>query len=105
MTWRRNWEGRDRDIEVQRFPLQANHLCSDRDLGAGQGQKRGECTFTGNIVRRRHAVRGAGTSGKGWWVAGAGDVQVGGNSHQERTWGAVEKQEGFNNEQIRMGRG
>ena len=33
-------------------------------------------TVTGNGGRRRHAARGAVTSGRGWWVAGAGNVQV-----------------------------
>ena len=42
-----------------------------------------------NSSRLRHAARGAGISGVGWRAAaGAGDVQVGGASHQERRWGA-----------------
>ena len=35
-------------------------------------------------------ARGAGTSGRSWWVGGAGDVQVGRTLHQERRWGAGE---------------
>ena len=45
----------------------------------------------GNVGRRRHVVRGAGTSVRGWQVAGTGDAQVGGASHQERRWVAGEK--------------
>ena len=32
-------------------------------------------------------MRGAGTSGRGWQEAGAGDVQVDGDLHRERRWG------------------
>ena len=53
-------------------------------LGAGQGRQRGEQTNTGNGGRRRHAEQGAGKSGGGCWVSGAGDVQVGGALHWER---------------------
>ena len=48
--------------------------------------KGGGCTVTGNGDRRRHAARGAYTSGGGWQVAGAGNVQVGGTSRKERMW-------------------
>ena len=61
---------------------------ADRDLGAGQGRKRGERTGTGNGNRIKHAARGAETSGGGWHVLGTGDVKVGGDSHQKRRWGA-----------------
>ena len=49
-------------------------------------------TVTGNIDRRRHAAQGAGTSGGGCQVAGAGDVQGGGALHRERRWVAGEKE-------------
>ena len=56
-------------------------------MGAGRGQKGGGGeTGTVNGRRRRHAARGAGTSGGGWQVVDTGDVQVGGASHQERKW-------------------
>ena len=38
----------------------------------------------------RHVLRGIGTSGGKWRVVGAGPVHVGGASHRERRWGAVE---------------
>ena len=43
-----------------------------------------------NGSRHRHAVQGAGMSGRGWRVVGAGDVQVGGALHWERRRGAGE---------------
>ena len=51
------------------------------------GQKMGGGrTFVGHGCRRRHAVWGAEKSGGGWQVAGAGNIQVDGASHQERRW-------------------
>ena len=43
-------------------------------------------TVTVHVGRRMHMAWGAETSGRGWRVAGAGDVQVGGALHQERRW-------------------
>ena len=87
---RRNQGGRGRDTDTRRDPQRENPPRYDKDLGAGRGPQRGERTGTGNGDRRRHAGRGAGTSGRGWQVAGAGDAQVGGVFHQERRWGAGE---------------
>ena len=42
----------------------------------------------GHSDRYRHTAQGAETSGGGWWVSGAGDVQVGGAVIQESRWGA-----------------
>ena len=71
----------------------------DRDLGAGQGRKRGERTGTWNGGRRRHVAQGAGTSSGGWQMASAGDVQVGDASHQKLRWGA-----GVNKRALKMNR-
>ena len=57
-------------------------------MGAGRGQQNRDRTSTRNGDRRRHAARGTRKSGGACQVAGAGDVQVGGASHQERRWGA-----------------
>ena len=80
---------------MQRDPPRVKLPGADRDLGAGQGRQRGDHTITGNGGRCRHTTWGAGKSGGGWWMAGAGNVQVGGASHQERMWGAGEEQEGL----------
>ena len=77
---------------------------SDRDLGVGRGQQRGELTIMGNGGRCRHVAQGAGAISGGWRVAGACDVQVGGALHLERRWGVGEKLEGFEDERLRMGR-
>ena len=50
-------------------------------------------TVTVNSARRSHAAQGAETSHVGWRVAGVGDVQVVGASHQERRWGEVSNRE------------
>ena len=50
-------------------------------------------TVTVNSARRSHAAQGAETSHVGWRVAGVGDVQVVGDSHQERRWGEVANRE------------
>ena len=81
--------GQVRDTEVWRDPQWANPPVPDRGLGAGWGRKRGERTGTGNGDRLRHTERGTGTSGRGWQVAGAGGIQVGGALHRERRWVAV----------------
>ena len=39
-----------------------------------------------NGGRCRHAERGVETSGVGCWVAGVGNVHMGGDLHQERMW-------------------
>ena len=54
-----------------------NPLGADRYLGVGRGWKKGEHTVTVNGGRRSHVAQGAGTSGGGWWVVGAGDDQGG----------------------------
>ena len=61
----------------------------------------------GNGSRRRHAARGAGTSGGGWRAAGAGDVNVlvCVASHQERRWGAGEIERVSNKNSYRWGGG
>ena len=69
-----------------RTPPQAN-----RDLGAGRGQHRGGAHRHRNGDSHRHMAWGAGTSGGGWRVAGAGKSQVFGTSHQEWRGGAGEK--------------
>ena len=102
--WRINWGGRGRDTDAWRDLQHENSPGADRDLGAGQGWQRGDHTVPVNGGRRRHTERGAGTSGGGWRVAGAGDVQVGGVSHQERRWGAGEEREGSEDECMQMGR-
>ena len=71
-----------------RDPQQANPPGADRDLGAGRGKKRGEHTVTGHGGRCRHAERVAETSGRGWRVAGVGNVQVDGALRQEKGWGS-----------------
>ena len=67
---RRRWSnqvGINRDTEARRDPQQKILLGVDKDLGAGQGQRRGEGrTFTGNDGRCRHAAQGAEMSGVGW---------------------------------------
>ena len=57
-----------------------------RDLGEGQGQKRGGKKKRDN-GRCRNVARGAETSGRGRRGAGVDDVQVDGVSRQERRWG------------------
>ena len=84
--WSRTRGGRLRDTEALRDPRRSNPLEAYRDLGAGRGRQRGERIITGNVGRHRHAVRGAGTSGRVWWVTGAGNVQVGGALQHERRW-------------------
>ena len=88
----------------RRYPLWANPPGSGRDLGLGQGQQRGGHTVTGNGGRHRHATQGTETTSGGWWVAGAGDVQVGGASLQERNRvaGATQR-EGYGNKHLLMG--
>ena len=57
-----------------------------------------------NGDRRGYAARGADTSGRGWRVAGLGDVQVGGASRQERRRGAgATEREGYDYERILVG--
>ena len=63
-----------------------------RDLGSVRGLKRGERIDTGNINRRRHTAWVAGTSNGGWWVSGAGHIQVGSAFHQESRWEAGENE-------------
>ena len=75
---------------MRRKPRQANPPEADSDLSAVRGRQRGERTGTGSGSRCRHALRGTGTSDRGWQVAGAGDAQLGGASHRERRWGAGE---------------
>ena len=64
-------QGRRRD------PRRTNPPGADRELGAGQERQRGEANSHGDGGRRSHAVWGAEMSDRGWWVAGAGCVQVG----------------------------
>ena len=80
---------------MQRDPQQVNPQGADRDLCADQGKFRGGHKVTGTAGRRRHAPRGAETSGGGRRVAGAGDVQVGGDLRRERMWGAGENERGL----------
>ena len=49
---------------------------------------KGGANGSGRRGRRRHVVRGAGTSGGGWRVVGTGDVQVDVVMFRERRWGA-----------------
>ena len=86
--WRRTRGGQGRDTETRRDPRRANLPGANRDLVAGRGRKRGERTSTVNGGRSRHAERGAGTSGGGWRVAGAGNVQMVSALHRERRCGA-----------------
>ena len=58
-----------------------------------EGGKGGEHTVTVNGGRHRHVERGTDTSSRGWRVAGAGDVQMGGALRRERRWGAVANRE------------
>ena len=44
---------------------------------AGRGRQRGGGTAMGKGGTYRHVALGAETSGRGWWVAGAVNVQVG----------------------------
>ena len=57
-------------------------------VGGGGGSHR-------NRDRRRHAARGADTSGGGWRVAVVGDFQVVGASLRERIWRAGENERGL----------
>ena len=77
---------------------------ADRYLCVGRGRKKVGRTITGNAGSCRHEARGAGIIDRGRPVAGAGDVQVGGDSYQDRRLGAGEKRDGFNNEWLCMGR-
>ena len=81
-TQRINQWGNIRDTEAWRNQWRDNPLGSDKDLGAGQGQKRGE-------------AQGTGTSDGGWHEAGTGHVQVGGALHRDRRWGAGERKRGL----------
>ena len=60
-------------------------------------------TDTGNGDRRRHAARGAETSGGGWRVAGVGNVQVEGVPRWERRWGAGVTERCYDEKRILMG--
>ena len=75
-----------RDQRQENPPVADSYMC------VGQGRQRGEFTVTRNGGRCRHVARDAGTSDGEWRVAGAGNVQVGGASHQERRWRAGETQ-------------
>ena len=72
----------------RRDPRRANPPGADRDLGTGRGLQMGGWLVMGNDSRCRHAARDADTSGGGWRLAGASDVQVGGALRRERKWGA-----------------
>ena len=60
---------------------------ANRDLGAGQGCKRGE-NIRRNDSRHMHTARGTETIIIIWRLAGVGNVQVDGALHRERRWGA-----------------
>ena len=40
-------------------------------------------------------MRGAETRGRGWRVAGVGDIQVDGNLFMERRWGGGARERGY----------
>ena len=50
--------------------------------------RKGGRTNAGHDGRSRHAALGAETSGRGWRLAGVGNVQVDDVPHQDRRWGA-----------------
>ena len=56
-----------------------------------KGDKGGSAPSRETAGRCRHAARDTGTSNGEWRVADAGDVEVVGASHQERSWVAGEK--------------
>ena len=85
---RRSTRGRRRDTSETEGPASGEPLGDDRDLGADQGHKRGGRTDAVYGGRRRHVSRGAETSGRGWRVAGVGNIQVEGIPCRERRWGA-----------------
>ena len=58
-----------------------------QDKGGNGGEK-----VSGKDTRRRHAARGAETSGGRWQVTGVGDIHVDDAPHQERRWGAGVKE-------------
>ena len=94
------FRGETREVDagaqgIWRYPRQATPPGYERDPGSGRGQKMRGGTVTGNGGRRRHAARGIETSYGGWWVAGVGDVQVGGAYHWERRWVEGEKIERY----------
>ena len=60
------------------------HMCRLRASKQGAHHHR-------NGVRFSHSAGVTGTSGRGWWVAGAGDFHVDINLYQDRRWGADEK--------------
>ena len=62
-------------------------LGADRDLDAGRVRQRRGKTVRENGNGRRHAPQGTDMGARGWRVATAGDVRVGGASLKERRWG------------------
>ena len=88
--WRRTWGGQGRDTDTWRDLRRYNPPGADMDLGAGREQQRGGENRHENGNRCRHTVQGAGTRGGGWRAEGTGGVQVGGDLHQDRRWGAGE---------------
>ena len=66
--------------------------------------EKGGANQHGNENRRRHAELSIGKNGGGWRAAGAGDFQLGGDSHRERWWVAGKNLEGFKEERLQMGR-
>ena len=79
-----------REMRYTRYtegPAAGKHLEDVMYLGSGRGRKEGvkRTRYSG---RFRHAARGAEKSGRGWRVAGVGDVQVDGVTIRERKWGA-----------------
>ena len=62
-----------------------------------EGGKGGGHKVTGHGDICRHAALGAETSSGGWWLVGAGNVQVDDASCRERRWGAVAKERGYDN--------
>ena len=69
----------------------------DMDLGEGQGQQRGGRKYLGNGGRFSNATRGSETSGGGWRMAGAGNVQVDSAPLWERRWGVGDTERCYKN--------
>ena len=75
---------------------------AERDLGTGRGLQKGGQSNAGNGGRRRQAVQGAETSGRGWRVAIVGDVQVSGAPLWEKWWGLGSTERCYNDERPLM---
>ena len=91
-------QGRRGDLKKEPPRFRQRPGCRPREATGGR-------TDSGNDGRHRNAVRGAETSGRGWRVAGVGDVQVDSVLQQERRLRAGVTERCFNNEWLLMGGG